>query len=300
VTQERVVGIDVGGTRIKAVLTTRDGAVLADRVRPTPPDVGERLGAVAADLVAELAAGSSVAPLAVGVVVPGLVEEATARGILSVNLGWRDFDLGRAVRAHVDLPVAVGHDVRAGLLAEHRWGAARDCDNVLFLPLGTGLASALLVRGRVLTGSPWSGEIGHVIVVPDGPECGCGQRGCLEAVASAGAIGRRWSAATGQAGDAEQVAERARAGEPEAVRIWTEAVDALTSVIAPVVAAVGIELVVVGGGLAHAGATLFDPLRAALAERLGARDDVRSEPAALGDRAGALGAAALALDVVWR
>lgn len=299
--EDAVVGIDIGGTRIKAVLTTPDGAVLAQLVRPTPALIRDEIGQVCAEVVARLAAEAECRPpRAVGVVVPGLVDEERGRGVWSANLGWRDLDLRGSLDECVHVPVAIGHDVRAGLLAEHRLGAARDADNVLFLPIGTGLASAIIVRGKPVTGSPWTGEIGHVIVVPDGPECRCGQRGCLEAIASAGAIGRRWSDATGLHGDAEEVAERARTGEPEAVRVWNESVDALTRVVAPVVAAVGIELVLVGGGLVHAGPTLLDPLRARLAARLGGRDDVRVEPAALGDRAGALGAAMLALDVVPR
>ena len=232
--------------------------------------------------------------------VPGLVDDVAGIGVWSANLGWRDLDLRGRVAAHVDVPVAVGHDVRSGLLAEHRLGAARKAENVLFVPLGTGLASAILCRGQLVTGSRWTGEIGHIVVVPDGPLCGCGQRGCLEALSSAGAIGRRWSEATGLVGDAEEVARRAEAGEAEAARIWQEAVDALAIMVAPVVAAVGTELVLIGGGLVHAGETLLEPLRTALRARLGGRDDVVVEAAALGSRAGSLGAATIALDLVGR
>lgn len=302
VMREAVVGIDVGGTRIKSVLVTPDGQVLAEAARSTPESVGEELGEVAAKSVVELTARveHAVDLLAVGVAVPGLVDEAAGIGVWSANLGWRDLDLRGAITAHVDVPVAIGHDVRSGLLAEHRLGAAREADNVLFVPLGTGLASAILCRGRLVTGSLWTGEIGHIVVVPDGPRCACGQRGCLEALSSAGAIGRRWSQATGLVGDAEEVARRADAGEPEARRVWQEAIDALAIMVAPVVAAAGTELVLIGGGLVHAGDTLLDPLRTALTARLGGRDDVAVEAAALGDRAGSLGAATIALDLVGR
>jgi glucokinase len=300
--REAVVGIDVGGTRIKSALVTPDGEVLAEAVRATPDQVGDQLGEVAAKAVVELTTrvGEPVDLLAVGVAVPGLVDDVTGIGVWSANLGWRDLDLRGGIAAHVDVPVAVGHDVRSGLLAEHRLGAAREADNVLFVPLGTGLASAILCRGQLVTGSLWTGEIGHIVVVPDGPQCACGQRGCLEALSSAGAIGRRWSEATGLVGDAEEVARRADAGEPEARRIWQEAIDALAIMVAPVVAAAGTELVLIGGGLVHAGDTLLDPLRDALTIRLGGRDDVAVEAAALGDRAGSLGAATIALDLVGR
>lgn len=302
VMREAVVGIDVGGTRIKSALVTPDGQVLAEAVRPTPEKVGDQLGEVAAKAVVELTAriDDAVDLLAVGVAVPGLVDDVTGIGVWSANLGWRDLDLRGGIAAHVDVPVAVGHDVRSGLLAEHRLGAAREADNVLFVPLGTGLASAILCRGQLVTGSLWTGEIGHIVVVPDGPLCACGQRGCLEALSSAGAIGRRWSEATGLVGDAEEVARRAEAGEPEARRIWQEAIDALAIMVAPVVAAAGTELVLIGGGLVHAGDTLLEPLRTALTARLGGRDDVAVHAAALGDRAGSLGAATIALDLVGR
>ncbi len=302
VMREAVVGIDVGGTRIKSALVTPDGQVLAEAVRPTPEKVGDQLGEVAAKAVVELTAriDDAVDVLAVGVAVPGLVDDVTGIGVWSANLGWRDLDLRGGIAAHVDVPVAIGHDVRSGLLAEHRLGAAREADNVLFVPLGTGLASAILCRGQLVTGSLWTGEIGHIVVVPDGPLCACGQRGCLEALSSAGAIGRRWSEATGLVGDAEEVARRAEAGEPEARRIWQEAIDALAIMVAPVVAAAGTELVLIGGGLVHAGDTLLEPLRTALTARLGGRDDVAVHAAALGDRAGSLGAATIALDLVGR
>ncbi len=302
VMREAVVGIDVGGTRIKSALVTPDGQVLAEALRPTPEKVGDQLGEVAAKAVVELTAriDDAVDLLAVGVAVPGLVDDVTGIGVWSANLGWRDLDLRGGIAAHVDVPVAVGHDVRSGLLAEHRLGAAREADNVLFVPLGTGLASAILCRGQLVTGSLWTGEIGHIVVVPDGPLCACGQRGCLEALSSAGAIGRRWSEATGLVGDAEEVARRAEAGEPEARRIWQEAIDALAIMVAPVVAAAGTELVLIGGGLVHAGETLLEPLRTALTARLGGRDDVAVHAAALGDRAGSLGAATIALDLVGR
>ena len=302
VMREAVVGIDVGGTRIKSALVTPDGQVLAEAVRPTPDKVGDQLGEVAAKAVVELTArvDEAVDLLAVGVAVPGLVDDVTGIGVWSANLGWRDLDLRGSIAAHVDVPVAIGHDVRSGLLAEHRLGAAREADNVLFVPLGTGLASAILCRGQLVTGSLWTGEIGHIVVVPDGPLCACGQRGCLEALSSAGAIGRRWSEATGLVGDAEEVARRAEAGEPEARRIWQEAIDALAIMVAPVVAAAGTELVLIGGGLVHAGDTLLQPLRTALTARLGGRDDVAVRAAALGDRAGSLGAATIALDLVGR
>lgn len=298
-----VVGIDVGGTRIKATLLSEDETVLARVVRPTPPDVGSRIGPLAAEIVDELLIaaartttdGNDVPGVqAVGMVVPGLVDEATGVGVYSVNLGWRNLDLRAAVSAHVNAPVAIGHDVRAGLLAEHRLGGAGDETEVLFLPVGTGVALALMSCGRVVSGSPWSGEVGHIVVAADGPVCVCGRHGCLEAIASAAAIGRRWTARSGKAGDAADVARCVEAGDALAERLWLEAIDALAYVLAPVIAAAGTQLVLVGGGVVHAGETFLRPLRAATTKRLGRRADVRFAAASLGDQAGSLGAALLA------
>jgi glucokinase len=296
--REAVVGIDVGGTRIKATLVLADGTAVRDVVRPTPPDVADRLGAVAAELVEQLADDHEV--VALGLAIPGMVDDERGVGVWSANLGWSHLDVRSAVGPHVSVPVAVGHDVRAGLLAEHRLGAARGIDDVLFVPIGTGIAGALISGGLVIAGSPWTGEIGHVVVVPDGPLCGCGRRGCLEAVSSAAAIGRRWRELSGSSGDAAQVALMVAAGDAVARRVWGEAIAALVSVVAPVVAAAGTRLLLVGGGLAQAGEVLLDPLRTTLATRLGGRDDVVVAGAALGDRAGSLGAALLALDLVAR
>ena len=304
-----VVGVDVGGTRTKVVALSlswvdgspsapMDGVVTAEHVLPTPEGVGDRLAdhvreAVTAVLVPDAR------PAAVGVVVPGLVHDRSGVGVWSANLGWRDLPLRQLVEDAVGergaVAVAVGHDVRAGLVGEHRFGAARGLDDVLFVPLGTGVAAAVLTGGQPVAGSPWTGEVGHVVVDPDGPGCGCGARGCLEALAGAGALARRWQEATGGPGDAQVVARLAATGEPTAVRLWDEAVAALVTVLAPVVAANGTELVLVGGGLSNAGDQLLTPLRTGLLARLPGRELVVAR-AALGDRAAALGAAAMAAD----
>lgn len=296
-----VVAVDVGGTRVKAALVAADGTSLAERVLPTPTDPAATLPDVVATLVAEF--GAVAEPDGVGVVVPGLVDDVAGTAVWAANLGWRDMPLRallqeRLRRSGGGLPVAVGHDVRAGLTAEHRFGAARDCDNVLFVPLGTGIAAAQLCAGRVVLGSGWTGEIGHVVLEPEGPACGCGARGCLEAISSAGAIARAHTAATGERIDAAAVAARVRAGDVTAAGIWRHAVSTLARALAPVVATAGTERVVVGGGLVLAADTLLDPLRAALQALLPPAFPLEVVPAALGDRAGCLGAACLAHDLV--
>ena len=165
--------------------------------------------------------------------------------------------------------MAFDHDVRAASWAEHRLGGARAYANSVVLVIGTGIAGALLVGGEPYTAGGYAGEIGHSPVA-DGPICACGARGCLEAVASAGAIARRYRDATGITPDgARDVIARAAAGDAgRASEIWDSALDALTLSLAQLTAVVAPEAVVIGGGLSRAGDALFDELRTRLAARL--------------------------------
>lgn len=293
-----VVGIDVGGTRTKGVALSAAGEVLAEESQPTPrTDTATHLGPFVGGLVGSLGQHLDRTVAHVGVAVPGLVDEGRGVGLWSANLGWRDLDLLAALDPYLPAPVSIGHDVRTGLVGEHRLGAARGYDEVCFVPLGTGLAAALLSGGRVVRGSAWTGEIGHLTVDPDGELCGCGRRGCAEALIGGAGLARRWRRATGEGGEAIDIVRRAAAGDPAAVRIWASGIDALATVLAPVVAAAGTELVVIGGGLSGAGDQLLGPLTAGLRSRLG-HAPVQVVRAALGDRAGALGAAVLAGETV--
>lgn len=281
-------GVDVGGTRTKAVLVA-DREVVGESVVDTPEGMAIGLGAHVKTVLAGLGRRCDV----VGVVVPGLVQDRTGLAVWSANLGWRNLDVAAEVSRVVGIPVTAGHDVRAGLLGEATYGAGRDCDDVLFVALGTGVASALLSSGRVVAGSSWTGEVGHVRVETSQARCGCGARGCLEAVVGARALARRWGETTGRQGDAAELAEAVAAGEQGAVDLWDEAVQTLAGVLATAVAVAGVERVVVGGGLSNAGEVLLQPLRQGLADRLPGRE-IEVVRAALGDRAAALGAAELA------
>ena len=292
-----VAAVDLGGTRTKAALVDRDLKVVERLVEPTPMNLGASIGSVVAEVVDRLVAGrSGMRVVGCGVVVPGVVDDATGMGVFSVNHGWRDLPIRSLVESAVGLPTSVGHDVRAGLVAEARLGAAVGAQDVLFLPLGTGIAAALMVDGHVLSGGGWAGELGHVSVDPDGPACGCGGVGCLEVVASASAIGREYGSRTGDSVDAKVVAERVVAGDPVAVAVWSRAVDALARAILSTVTLTGVELVLVGGGLAQSGETLLAPLRAEVERLRTFQRPARIVPPALGDWAGCLGAACLAWD----
>ena len=296
-----VAAVDVGGTRIKAALVTAACDTLAAVTRPTPKDVAADIGAVVHATVTELLAVAArddrpARVVGCGVVVPGLVDEASGVGVYSVNLGWRDLPIGGPVGSVLGVPTVVGHDVRAGLLAETRLGAARGARHALFLPIGTGIAGALLLDGAVITADGRAGELGHLVIDPAGPACGCGASGCLEVIASAAAVEREYAARAGGNASAEEVAVRASAGDPDAAAVWARAVAALAQAIVATVTITGVDLVLIGGGLAESGAALLDPLRADVASRLTLQRPPRLEKAAFGERAGCLGAACLAWD----
>src|SRR4051794_23782850 len=198
-----VAAVDVGGTRIKAALVTADYDTLAAVTTPTPKDIAADIGAAVHATVTDLLALAADDDLPArlvgcGVVVPGLVDEARGVGVLSVNLGWRDLPIRDPVAALLGVPTVVGHDVRAGLLAETRLGAARGARHALFLPVGTGIAGALLLDGAVISADGRAGELGHLLIDPAGPPCKCGATGCLEVIASAAAIEREYAARTGR------------------------------------------------------------------------------------------------------
>ena len=156
------------------------------------PSATEPDEAVARVLALAEAASHDVA--AVGVVLPGVVDESIGVGAWSENLGWRDVAFGDLLRSRLDVPVAIGHDVRAWGAAERRWGAGRGLSDVAVVVIGTGISAALVVDGRPLVARGFAGEIGHLRVAGDEP-CACGGTGCLEAVASAAGIVRAYNAA---------------------------------------------------------------------------------------------------------
>lgn len=296
-----VVAIDIGGTRIKAALVEPSFTVVSESVTPTPPDLASRLGEVVAEVTAQMlderaAAGAPVQVVAGGVVVPGIVDAGEGIARYSANLGWRDLPLRAIVEERLGVVTAIGHDVRAGLIAESRLGAAQGRRHALFMPVGTGIAGALMLDGHVIDVGGYAGEVGHVAVRPDGPRCACGRRGCLEAVASASAIERIHAERTGTARTAEQIAHLVNDGDVAARAVWDEAVGALADAVVATVTTTGVDVVVVGGGLAQSGDTLLVPLREAVRQRLTFERPVTITAASLGDRAGALGAACLAWD----
>ncbi|MET9019803.1 ROK family protein [Actinopolymorpha sp. NPDC004070] len=323
-----VIGVDVGGTLIKAAVVYADGQVGARAEKPTPParDADTVLSAVVSvvaglrDRARSEATAGEVA--AIGVAVPGIIDEQRGVAVMAANLGWRDTPVRALLSEATGLPVALGHDVRSACVAEWRLGAARESDDALLVTLGTGIGAGVVSDGRLLVGGGYAGQLGHVVVDPGGARCTCGQHGCLATLASATAVVRRYAERT--AGSAEvagntangttangttangttangttaeftarDVARLARTGDPAAAAVWEDAVAALADALATAVTVFGSELVVLGGGLALAGDQLVDPVRDRLRARLTFQRQPRVVRAAMGAESGVLGAALL-------
>jgi glucokinase len=299
-TARQVLAVDVGGTDTKATVLgaspSGDLTVLARDRRPTPKGAD---GTATADAVVatitELATGFA-GCAAVGVVVPGLVRDGV--GMYSANLGWRDYPFAEHLGRRTGLPVTLGHDVGAAGIAEHRMGAARGYRDAVVMPIGTGIAAALVLDGALRTAGGFAGEIGH-IDVGHGEPCPCGQTGCLEMVASSAAIARRYAARAGRpVTGAAQVVAAAGAGDPVAAGVWTDALDGLATAVRLVATLLGPEVVVLGGGLAMTGTSLVDEVARRLDPLLTFQRRPELRLAELGDEAGSLGAGLLAIDLL--
>ena len=287
--------LDVGGTTLKGELVDPYGAVLAARAAPTPrgAEARDAIAALGHALLSEAGAG---AVAGAGVVVPGVVDPRAGLATYSANIGWRDLELVESLGAAWSLPVRIGNDVAAGGVAEHRTGAGRGTADQVFVPIGTGIAAALLSSGRLVSGDGGAtAELGHVVVRP-GVRCGCGGDGCVEAWASAAGIARRYAELSGRpVAGAKDVADLLD-GDPVARQVWADAVEALAGGLTTVALLFGPALVVIGGGLGHAGERLLAPLREALAQRARVVPVPPLATAHHGSRAGVVGAAMLALD----
>jgi glucokinase len=292
-----VVALDVGGTAMKGAILDRDDRIVSVHRWLTPrgegPDTVVAAVLTAVDELLERADGA----VAVGLVVPGLVDDHAGVALFSENIRWRDVAFRQLVVERSGLPVGFGHDVRAGGLAERTLGAARGVDDVLFLPIGTGISGAMYVAGHLIE-NKYAGEIGH-IDVGSGEPCACGAHGCLEAVASGAAIAMRYNRATGASTTgADQVLELMMAGDDVAATVWDEAVAALALALATYTSLLAPELVVIGGGLSGAGDVLLEPLRQRLRERLVWQLEPRIVVAELGENAACLGAGLLARQAI--
>jgi predicted NBD/HSP70 family sugar kinase len=296
VTAEVVAGIDVGGTNTKVLLATTDLRVL-DRVDlPTPAhDGGDAILDAAEAAVRSLLDRHRAVLTGVGVGAAGVVDPTTGTVLVTANsfTGWAGYGVTDAVTARLGVPATLDNDVNAFLLGEVAAGAVAGEPDVLGMTLGTGVGGAL-VLGGTLFGGPHgaAGEIGHVPGFGDTP-CTCGQRGHLETVAGARGMADRYAERTGRRLGAQQVAEAARAGDPDAQAVFASAGWGVARAVLLTAGILDVTTVVIGGGVARSWDLLEPSVTAALAaEPPVSGATIRVAQSALGPDAVALGAAA--------
>lgn len=290
-----LIAFDVGGTTIKGRVFDAELNELASirRTSPKGPALVDELISCSRELIA----ASPAAVAAVGVALPGLVDTGTGIVLRSVNLGLENLAVAGPLRDALGVPIAIGHDVAAGGEAIHRLDPG--APDPLVVVIGTGIAAVTFVNGRAVRGvSGQAGELGHVVVRPDGPLCACGRRGCLESIASGESIARLYTARTGRPVNGALEVVAALGHDEVADAVWQEAVDALADGLLGATALLAPGEVVLGGGLAEAGETLAAPVRAAMVARGGVLPVPPVRVSALGVRAGVLGAGLLARDLL--
>ena len=308
-----VLGIDIGGTHIKAGIVDEGGAILAARTIPTPGDLEGFLPSLQ-DAVRWLLEATAL-PAGVGVGCKGIIDPDSTRveilpGPLHFLEGLRLSDL---VGLPMDVPVFADNDARVALAGEIAWGAARGHKHVLMLTLGTGVGGAVMVDGHLLRGqSGVAGHLGHITINPDGAPCSCGNRGCLQTVFSARAIeGEAWAAVhrgcastltrlfreQPQLATCRTIFQAASEGDGLSIGIVSRAIRGLAAGIAGLLHVFDPELVIIGGQVADAGADLLLPLQEEVWNRsrrlLGREVPIVEQQVA--DKSGIVGAAGLAM-----
>jgi glucokinase len=298
--QSRVIGVDVGGTKILAAVVSRDGSLGARLERPSDHSSQDALLAELDSLVEELHQQEPDAQ-ALGFGVPSRIDQQAGRALKSVNIPLEGVDLRDRMRERHGLPVALDNDANAAAIAEWQAGAARGAQDVVMLTLGTGVGGGLILDGKPYRGATGSGaELGHIVLEPGGPPCGCGGFGHLESFAAGPAADRVARALYGDGSNAHDLVNRAREGEAEATEALAGVGRYLGAGIASLINVFEPEVVVVGGGFGVAGELLLAPAREVVAvEGLEpARDNVRIVEAELGVEAGVIGAGMVAFEAL--
>jgi predicted NBD/HSP70 family sugar kinase len=296
------VGIDFGHSHVRVAIADLAHTVLAEADEALDVDHEARQGiALAGRLVRRLLAeaGSDGGRVTgVGMGLPGPLRSANGEiGDSSILPGWIGQRPKELMRAELRLPVSVENDANLGALAESVWGAGRDCLDLLYVKVATGVGGGLVLNGRLYRGFlGTAGEIGHMTIDESGPVCRCGNRGCLEAFAGADAVLAPLRARHGSELTLRRVVALAREGDQGCARVIADAGRALGIAVAGACNLLAPQRVVVGGELAHAGELLLEPLRAAVRRSaIASARETEILPARLGDRAEVLGAVALVL-----
>jgi len=314
------IGVDIGGTSTRAARFSGDNHIPEMKTKiPTQASKGVEAVLQRIEMAIREVAGDQLQQIAgVGMALPGPLDPHTGVLINAPNLpGWENLPLQRMTAERIGRPVFIGNDANLAALGEWKFGAGRGHDDVLYLTVSTGIGGGVIAGGRMLVGARgMAAEVGHILAIPDGPLCGCGQRGHLEAVASGTAIARLaraklkagdgsdskiWELASGdlESVTAAVVGAAAVAGDEFAQRLIVEAGTFIGRTLASLLHAFNPSIVIFGGGVSMLGDVILDPVRSAVRQNAMSDAYWRSCPivlAALGDDAGLVGAGALAME----
>lgn len=310
-----IVAVDLGGTSLRAALFESDSPTPIEHTKvPTEADRGPDAVIQRIIEAIESVLPESTTDIRIGVGVPGPVDPFAGVILEAPNIpGWKDIHLQRSLQDHFKRPVRLGNDANVAALGEWRHGAGQGSRNLLYMTVSTGIGGGVIADGRLLLGKRGlAGEFGHLTVDPNGPMCGCGQRGHLEAVAAGPAIARQANERldageesslkaqreSGTTITAVEIGEAAHQGDALAVDVLRQAGEHIGGALASLLHAFNPEVIVLGGGVSLIGAPLFEPLSKALHEQAmdpAYLDGLSVKPAALGDDAGLVGAMVLAL-----
>ncbi|WP_117169227.1 ROK family glucokinase [Paraliobacillus sediminis] len=311
--EQLLIGVDIGGTTIKIGVIKTDGRIVEkweiktnkdDNAKNIPLDIWTSIKLKLKKLDID-----KKAILGIGVGAPGFVDVKTGEVSIAVNLGWKDFKLAAILKELSELPVIVDNDANIAAVGENWKGSGRLADNLIAITLGTGVGGGIIANGKVINGvNGTAGEIGHITVEPGGSPCNCGRNGCLETVASATGIVRQaknaiQSGSTTTLNDrsklkeltAKDVFELATSGDKAAQEIIDRVTDVLGLAIANMATMINPSIIVIGGGVSKAGEELLKPLRSAFESYTLPRIDEACEfvIATLGNDAGIIGGAYL-------
>lgn len=310
--RELAIGLDLGGTNIKGILLDSDGNIYTNTDIPTeagdgPESVARRMAGMIS-VLEQAAKKAGRKATGVGIGIPGLPDQGTGDVVFAPNLGWKNVPLLKLLTTTVTLPVILENDANTAALGEQWLGAGRGSANMIMITIGTGIGGGLILNGKLYTGANGSaGEIGHTVINPQGPPCSCGRRGCLETYTSATAMirmareaieqGKKTCLTSKDKIEARDIVTAALQGDETSAGIVDFAAQYLGIGIANMINILNPDKVVVGGGVAGAGDILFEPLISSVRQwSLEANvDAVKIVPAQLGNNAGCIGAASLAL-----
>ncbi len=307
----KTIGVDLGGSHVLATVVDEDGTIVDRSERDvTDRSFNAAVETICATIGDVLATTKEKHLAGIGLGSPGNVDLTTGTIIYSPNFGWHDSPLGDALRQRFKLPIFIANDARCATLGEHAYGTGRGTKDFVLLTLGTGIGGGIVAQGKLLIGNgAGAGEIGHhQIRSADGFYCSCGKIGCFEAQASgtglirhALAVAPSFPRSTLVAAKPDKLGSKsirraAEAGDPHAVAAWLRYVDDLSRGIANVIAFVNPEVIALGGGVASAGEFMLNAVRPRVDEltTMVPRGRTRIVTAALGNDAGAIGAAAMA------